>query len=207
MRACKVFAFIILFLACTHMLHAQIRTKQEKGFFNITNLVELQYLQSIDSSALTDGLAYVKSWGCSFSTINGVFLNPNLSIGLGIGLQLSKYKAFATSTTTDSALATGYFDKNHNISLFPIFADFRYYPTNHRNDIMILLDVGYAPLLKMDYNADKQNLSGGAFIKLGAGYKMEISKTISFTPTLNFNAQRYGDNTVLGGGIALGLMF
>lgn len=207
MRACRLIALSSLLLFCTHLLHAQIRTKQEKGFFNVTNLAELQYLQSIDSSALTDGLSYVKSFGCSFSTINGIFLNPNLSIGLGLGVQLSRYKAFAIATTTDSALATGYFDKSHSLTLLPVFADFRYYPSNHRNDMMLLLDVGYAPLLKINYKADKSNLNGGPFIKLGAGYKMEISEFVSFTPTLNFTAQRFADNTVVGAGIALGLMF
>ncbi|MEE6186667.1 hypothetical protein PIECOFPK_02385 [Mycovorax composti] len=192
---------------CINVASAQIRTKQEKGYFNITNLAEIQYLQSLDSSSLEDGLAYVKTFGYSVSTINGFFVNNHLSIGVGVGLQTSRYKAFAGSSTTDSAIASGYFGKNHNITLLPVFADFRYYPFNYRNDVMFLLNVGYAPLLKINYKADKPHLNGGPFIKLGAGYKFEISEFVSFAPAINFNAQRFGDNTVLGGGIALGLMF
>lgn len=196
--------FLLFFL---NQSNAQIKTKQEKGYFNITNIVEPQYLHSLDSSTLVNGVGFIKKFGVSFSTINGFFINPNLSIGLGIGFQTSQYKSFVSSNTPDSLLLSSRFKKGNNIALLPIFADFRFYPQDHRNDLFLLLDVGYAPLIKIKDNIDKETLDGGAFIKLGAGYKIEMSESVSFVPSLNLNAQRFGDNTAVGGSIALGLLF
>ncbi|HOZ85597.1 MAG TPA: hypothetical protein PK191_08915 [Niabella sp.] len=207
MKVNNLIALVLTLLVFTTISEAQIKTKQEKGYFNITNIAEPYYLQSIDSSSVTNGLAYVKSFGVAFSTINGLFLNPSLSIGLGIGYQGSRYNAFLGANTPDSLKTSSYFDKKHSLSVLPIFADFRYYPKNHRNDIVLILDVGYAPVIKIGNVIDKAFLDGGPFIKLGAGYKIEMSESVSFLPTINFNAQRFGDNTAIGGNVGIGLMF
>lgn len=189
-------------------LLAQIKTKQEKGFFNITNIAEPQYLQSVDSSNLDHGIAYIKNLGISFSTINGVFLNSGLSIGLGLGLQFTKYNVDESGMLDeDFTPPEDYYTKSHVMTLLPIFADFRYYPSNYRNNMMLLINVGYAPLLNIGEDMDREQLNGGPFVKLGAGYKLELSSSISLLPSLNLNAQRFGDNTAVGGSVGLGLMF
>lgn len=200
-------AFCVALCIIGNISYAQIRTKQEKGYFNITNFAELHYLKSLDSSTLKEGRAYTKGFGFSASTVNGVFLNSNVSVGLGVGLQFSQYKPYPSDNSSDSALKTNYFDKKYNLTLLPIFADFRFYPSNYRNDLVFLLDVGYAPLIKIKNPLDKADLNGGPLIKLGAGYKIELGDVVSFLPTVNFGAQRFGDNTVVSGNIGLGLMF
>lgn len=210
-----IYTIVLSFLFWNTAVNAQIITKQEKGYFNITTLAEPQYLQSIDSSDLNNGYrAYVKTMGISFSTINGYFPNPNLSMGLGVGVQFSRYKSFfvippTLLENTKAAVVDNMTDAQtkQSIVLFPIFADFRYYPSDYRNDLMFILDAGYAPVIKIKNKLDKPNLNGGPLIKLGAGYKIELSESISFVPTINFNAQRFGDNTILGASLGLGLMF
>ncbi|MFT4094571.1 MAG: hypothetical protein QM640_13145 [Niabella sp.] len=179
------------------MIFAQYKTRQEKGYFNITNIAEPQYLQSIDTSNLSNATTYIKRVGFSFNTINGIFLNPNFSAGLGAGMQFTQYKAY---------MAAGA-DQSRSLTLLPVFADFRYYPADHRNDAMFILDVGYAPLLKIGEADDKAYLGGGALLKLGAGYKFELGDIMSLLPSVSFNAQRLGANTVLGVSIGVGLMF
>ncbi|MCH5688497.1 hypothetical protein LWM68_32080 [Niabella sp. W65] len=98
---------ITCLLFCSQIVSAQLRAKEGKGYFNITNIAEPQYLQSVDSSELAFGNAYIKTVGFSASTINGVFLNPNLSIGLGVGIQFTRYKAHRNATTPDSTFAPG----------------------------------------------------------------------------------------------------
>lgn len=200
-------AFIACLLFFSHIASAQLRAKEGKGYFNITNIAELQYLQSVDSSELAFGDAYIKTFGFSASTINGVFLNPNLSIGLGVGVQFNRYKAHRNAATPDSTFAAGYFEDGHSITSLPVFADFRYYPNGTRNSLMLILNVGYAPLLKIKHDFDKMYLDGGALVKLGAAYRIPLSETISFLPSLNLNAQRFGENTSIGANVGLGFMF
>ncbi|MCH5597316.1 hypothetical protein [Niabella ginsengisoli] len=200
-------ALICCLLICSQSLFAQLRAKEGRGYFNITNIAEPQYLQSLDSTNLTYASGYVKKFGYSLSTINGVFLNSYLSVGLGVGLQFTSYKASQTSFTPDSTFAEGYFSDNHNMTLLPIFADFRYYPNGTRNNLMFILDVGYAPLLKIANDFDRVNLNGGALVKLGAAYRVPLNETISFLPSLNLNAQRFGENTSLGANVGIGFMF
>lgn len=200
-------SFLCCLLFCSQLLFAQLRAKEGKGYFNITNVAELQYLQSIDSSAMKFASGYIKTIGFSANTINGIFLNPNLSLGLGIGIQITGYKARPSSFTPDSSFSPGYFENKHSMSLLPIFADFRFYPGGTAKNLLFILDVGYAPLLKIKYDYDKESLDGGALVKLGAAYRIPLGSTVSFLPSLNFNAQRFGDNTALGANVALGLMF
>ena len=196
-----------LLIFMSSIASAQLRAKEGRGFFNVTNFAEPQYLQSLDSSNLDYAAGHIKTFGFSASTINGVFLNSNLSMGLGVGIQFAGYKAYQTSFTPDSTFAPGYFTDKHNMTLLPIFADFRFYPRGVSRNLMFILDVGYAPLLKIKNDFDKAGLDGGALLKLGAAYRVPLSKTISFVPSLNFNAQRFGNNTALGANAGLGLMF
>lgn len=196
----KILVFIFLNFSAT-FIQAQIKTKQERGYFNITNIAQVQYLRSIDSSVVDKGMAVVKG-GFEAHTINGYFLNPNMSLGLGIGIQLANIKrSYEPGYGTGPDVNIG-----PDMMLLPIFADFRYYPKNSLNSPMFILDVGYAPLLKGTLTA-KNDLNGGALVQLGAGYKFYLADFLSFVPSLNFRAQRFGENTVFGGSVGVGFRF
>ncbi len=190
-----------------HTASAQLRAREGKGFFNITNIAEPGYLQSIDSSALPYTSGYIKKVGFSMSTINGVFLNRNLSVGLGVGVQFTGYKAYPNLFTPDTTFPAGYLEDTHSMTLLPLFADFRYYPGGFNKSLLFILDVGYASLLGIKNDFDKSALNGGPLVKLGAAYRISLGETASFVPSLNFNAQRFGDNTALGGNLGIGFMF
>lgn len=129
-------------------VQAQIKTKQERGFFNITNVAELQYLRSIDSSVVDNGMAVVKG-GFEAHTINGFFVNPRVSLGLGAGIQLA-----TINTTYHSGYGSGPdISIGPDMTLLPVFADIRYYPKNARNTPMFILDAGYGILLKGNHTA------------------------------------------------------
>ncbi|MBO9619668.1 MAG: hypothetical protein J7539_11600 [Niabella sp.] len=189
-------------LLCTTLGFAQFKTKQEKGYFNITNPVEIQIMSSLDSVAMKNGMARIKS-GFEVNTINGYFINPSFSVGLGVGLQFSNYSFYPNPGVT-----SGYIKKSGpGIVLLPLFADFRYYPKNAISAPMFILDAGYAPVLKMANKDDQQYLNGGALFKIGAGYKFYLSDFLSFVPSLNFKAQLFGNHTAVGGVLGLGLLF
>ncbi|MBO9594399.1 MAG: hypothetical protein J7599_15955 [Niabella sp.] len=192
-----------LLLAVTVVTQGQfLKTKQEKGYFNITTPAELQVMWSIDSAMLNEGNARFKA-GFEMHTINGYFVNPQFSIGLGVGLQFSHYKYYPSAAVSDDTLQS----HGARITSLPIFADFRYYPRNSISGTMFLVDAGYAPALQTSNKDHKPFFNGGPFIKLGAAYKFYLTDLFSIVPSLNFKAQRYGDHTVAGGTLGLGLMF
>ncbi len=192
---------LVLAVAASQVLQAQVKTKQERGFFNITNPAEIQYLRSIDSSIVENGLAVVKG-GFEAHTINGYFVNPNMSVGLGAGIQIAKVER-----SYDPGFGTGpSMEIGPDMLLLPVFADFRYYPRNTRNAPMFIINVGYAPLLNGTQTA-KTDLNGGALVKVGGGYKIHLGNTVSFLPAFSCRAQRYGENTVVGAVLSLGFMF
>ncbi len=196
MRKILLLAFAILLL---NYVQAQTKTKQEKGFFNITNIAEIQYLRSIDSSVTDNGMAVVKG-GFEAHTINGYFLNPKISLGLGLGIQFANIgRSYSEGSATDV-------NNGADIKLMPIFADFRYYPRNRLNSPMFILDVGYAVFLNGTTTA-KNDLNGGPLVKFGAGYKIYLSDGMSFVPALTCRAQRFGENTVAGAALSLGFIF
>jgi len=197
----KIYCLIILNCTVFVFANAQLKTKQEKGFFNITNVAEVQYLRSIDSSSVENGMAFVKG-GFEAHTITGYFLNPNLSLGLGVGIQHSKTER-SYEPNEESAPSV---DNGRSMLLLPVFADFRYYPKNSINSPIFILNVGYAPLLKGTNTAEK-DLNGGPLVKLGGGYKIYLNNSVSFVPAIYCRAQRFGENTVVGAALSLGLMF
>lgn len=196
----SVLLLIPMLSVCTAF--AQFRTKQEKGYFNITTPIEIQIMSSIDSAALANGAARMKS-GFEVNTINGYFINPSFSIGLGIGVQFSNYKYYPYPGHEND-----YIKKNGpEIVSLPLFADFRYYPRDAVSAPLFIIDAGYAPVLNIRNKEDRQFLDGGALFKIGAGYKFYVSELFSFVPSINFKAQRYGNHTAVGGVVSLGLLF
>lgn len=195
-------ALLLLSLLNVCTVFAQFRTKQEKGYFNITNPVEIQIMSSLDSAVMKNGMARIKG-GFEVNTINGYFINPSFSVGLGIGLQFSNYNYYPNPGSGGSYVKKS----GPGIVLLPLFADFRYYPKNAISAPMFILDAGYAPVLKMANKDDQQYLNGGALFKIGAGYKFYLGDFLSFVPSLNFKAQLFGNHTAVGGVLGLGLLF
>ncbi len=202
-------AILLCLLINNCVLYAQFSIKRGKGYFNITNIAEPRYLQTVDSSSLQYAKAYIKGTYFGISTINGLFLNPSISVGIGIGLQWGHYRTYATSFTPKDAsvFPMGYFDKIHKMVSLPIFGDFRFYPGNTVKKWALLLNVGYAPIVRIEHEMDKPGLNGGALLKLGAAYRLSMGGAVSFLPSVNFNAQRFGDNTTVGANVGLGFMF
>lgn len=199
---CRVLLLLGFLIQASATQGQLLKTKQEKGYFNITTPAELQVVWSIDSAMQEDGNARFKA-GFELNTINGYFVNPQFSLGLGIGLQFSHYKYNpATGIPEQDTLTRG-----ARVTTLPIFADFRYYPRNSISGTMFIVDAGYAPSLNASHAAHRPFLNGGALLKLGVAYKFYLSDFVTFIPSLNFKAQQYGEHTVAGGVLGLGLMF
>ncbi|MFV0605465.1 MAG: hypothetical protein ACK5NK_06435 [Niabella sp.] len=197
----KTIFFVLTGVLWSASIFAQGRTKQEKGYFNITNIAQIQYLRSIDSSAVENGMAVVKG-GYEAHTINGYFINPQISLGVGVGLQMAKI-----GRSYDPGFGMGPESSiGPDMLLLPLFGDFRFYPRNNSNAPMFILNAGYAMMLKGTLTAEN-DLNGGPLILLGAGYKLHISNFISFLPSINFKAQQFGSNTAVAGSVGLGFMF
>lgn len=198
--------FIIFFAGCNIALNAQIKTKQEKGFFNITNIPEFQFIRAIDSTQVTSGNV-VLSKSFEINTINGMFLNPNFSIGLGLGVQFAGLKHVPAPGYSGAEGGLAELNIAPDLLLMPVFADFRYYFKNSLNGPMIIVDAGYALLLREGSPFSREHFNGGPLIKIGGGYKIHLGDFTSLVPSLNFKAQRFGDNTTLGATVGLGFIF
>ena len=140
-----------------------IKTKQEKGYFSI---LEMGYF--LGTSYLSDpnndrsSPLNVRS----LRTVNGIFLNPNLSLGIGIGVDGNDTKRF------------GFFNT------FLVYADARYYLKNNVDGWFLYSDLGSA--VKIDNSFEK-----GLFLNMGGGYKFNVGKVI-LVPSLGYNQQNFG---------------
>lgn len=161
-----IIIYVLIFFSST--LFAQkaitpIKTKQEKGYFSI---LEMGYFL---------GTSYLKDPNNdrssplnvrSLRTVNGIFLNPNFSLGLGVGADGNDTKRF------------GFFNT------FLVYADARYYPKNNVDGWFLYTDLGSA--VKIDNNFEK-----GLFLNVGGGYKFNVGKVI-LVPSLGYNQQNFG---------------
>ena len=139
------------------------KTKQEKGYFSI---LEMGYF--LGTSYLSDpnndrsSPLNVRS----LRTVNGIFLNPNLSLGIGIGVDGNDTNRF------------GFFNT------FLVYADARYYLKNNVDGWFLYSDLGSA--VKIDNSFEK-----GLFLNMGGGYKFNVGKVI-LVPSLGYNQQNFG---------------
>lgn len=159
----KTFILIsILFLSC--ILHAQtIKTKQEKGYFNITELGF--FYGNSDIKSLNYGTSSSVNIR-SLRTINGVFLNPKFSLGLGIGLD---------GVDIEEA---GFYNT------FNLFADARYYLQSAKGGWFFYASLGSA--LKIEDNFEK-----GMMLNLGVGRKIMIGSNFAIVPSIGYDQQDF----------------
>lgn len=159
---------ILAFSIFTLKGDAQTITKQEKGYFNLTeftvftgnNLYEFQ-VKPNSYSSVSDG-----AYAFSLRNINGYFLTNKISVGLGLGLE--------NYTHSDN-----YFENNN---LFLIFLDARYYFKNSANTFFAYGDIGSS--VKIADNIDK-----GPMYNLGIGYKFKIAEKMALTAGLGYADQ------------------
>ncbi|QIL40295.1 hypothetical protein G7074_14120 [Pedobacter sp. HDW13] len=155
--------YIFLFVLCTGKLYAQeqLRTKQEKGYFNVT---EFGIYPGSAKINLMGGKLSSSANIRSIRTTNGLFINPNLSLGIGIGLDGVDTDLFGFYNT------------------FNITADARYYLKNSRSGFFFYGIVG--PSVKID-----DNFSDGFLFNVGAGHKFTLGKSFVLVPGLGFDHQ------------------
>jgi hypothetical protein len=139
------------------------RTKQEKGYFNVTEIggffgnTKLSYLDISDTSPVN-----VRS----LRTINGFFINPKLSLGIGIGLDGVDTKHYGFHNT------------------FNISADARYYLKTAHDGIFFYGNIG--PSIKIDDNFEE-----GLMANLGIGHKVTIGSSFVIVPSIGYYHQQY----------------
>jgi len=155
--------YIFLFVLCTGKLCAQenFRTKQEKGYFNVT---EFGIYPGSAKIRLTGGKLSSSANIRSLRTTNGLFINPKLSLSIGIGLDGVDTDLFGFYNT------------------FNVTADARYYLKNARNGFFFYGIAG--PSIKID-----DNFSDGFLINVGAGHKFTLGKSFVLVPSLGFDHQ------------------
>ena len=148
-------------------INAQEITKQEKGYFNLT---EVGYFSGNQLLKLKNGLGAsvlpYDAYGLSLRTINGVFVNNHLSLGVGLGID--NYSLVKTNFNFDNT--------------FLLFADVRYYLKNVKNTFFAYTDFGSSLAVN---NYFEQGLMFGA----GAGYKFMIAKRTALNASLGYNEQ------------------
>lgn len=155
-------------LLTAHLIHAQTITKQEKGYFNLTEVGYTGGNHTYDiqvSPGKYDG-GTSGAYSLSLRNINGVFLTNKIAVGAGLGLE--------NYTDNDS-----YFTSNN---LFQLFLDVRYYFKNQNNTFFAYGDAGGG--LKIADNFRK-----GEMFNLGFGYKFKVAPKAGMIGSLGYSDQ------------------
>ncbi|WP_029274279.1 outer membrane beta-barrel protein [Pedobacter borealis] len=181
-----------LTLFTASIVKAQTITKQEKGYFNLTEIgytggnhtYEVQVTPTKYDGGTSGAYAF------SLRNINGMFLTNQISVGVGLGLE--------NYTDNDS------YSTNNN--LFQLFLDARYYFKNQNKTFFAYGDAGTG--LKIDDNFRK-----GTMFNLGIGYKFKVAPKTGMTGSLGYSDQTIkGDplitkNRYYGIAVKVGLLF
>lgn len=147
---------------------AQEVTKQEQGYFNLTEIgysfgnktFEYQASKNVFNST-TDG-----AYSLSLRNINGMFITNKISIGAGVSLE--------NYTLTESS-------HNYN-NLLLLFVDVRYYFKNENNTFFAYGDAGGATKIS-------DNFSKGTMFNLGVGYKFKVAPRTGMIGSIGYNDQ------------------
>jgi len=164
----KILIIAALIIALPGYLFAQqasgeLKTKQEKGYFNITEFGFFTGNSSIRIENRGTG-STVNIY--SLRTINGIFLDRQFSLGIGIGLDGVDIKKYGFHNT------------------FNAFADLRYYFKANEDGFFVYTDVGSA--IKIADNFEK-----GLLLNLGIGRKISLSDTFMIVPSIGYNQQDF----------------
>ena len=145
-------------------LSAQEINKQEKGYFNLT---ELEYFDGNNDFRFQTGPnSYSEVHGGAYAiglrNINGVFITNKISIGVGLALTNYTRKEIKSYNNT-----------------FQLFADVRYYFKNEDNSFFVVGNAGGSIAI-----AD--NIDKGPLYNLGIGYKLMISQRQALTGSISY---------------------
>ena len=175
MRITSTFLAIAVMFFLTNLCHAQELTKQEKGYFNITEL-GLNYVNnSLQINNASGGYnSYIfGAYALSIRTVNGVFISDKVSLGIGVGLE--------NYTLNES---------NSNDNLFQLFGDSRYYFKNRASTFF-----GYGQLGPSIAITDR--FERGVMYNLGIGYKFKVSDRTAMNGSVGFIDQYIKTNSNL----------
>jgi hypothetical protein len=155
----------IIVLFCTLHCYAQEITKQEKGYFNITELGYFMVNNAYESQVSPNSfkVIYDGAYALSLRNINGIFITNRISLGAGVGLE--NYTRKSNSQSWDNT--------------FQLFLDARYYFKNEENTFFAYGDVGSS--IKISDNIEK-----GPMFNLGAGYKIKSSNKTALVGSIGF---------------------
>jgi hypothetical protein len=165
----NIFYFLTASILISNNLYSQetkARNKQEKGFFNIT---ELGYYFGVnDKKTQIDQRTIARSikdvYTLSLRNVSGIFLTNKFSLGAGVGLD-------------------GFQVKNSDFyNTFQLFGDVRYYFKNQDNTWYVYGNLGSA--VKIDPVFSK-GLSGGG----GIGSKFMIGWKTAMTASFGYQEQ------------------
>jgi len=191
LKKALIIAFTTIF--STAVCHAQQITKQEKGYFNVTELGYQFGNNSLKIGNSSGGYGtYVNgTHALSLRTVNGIFITNKVSLGLGLGIEN--------------------YSRNNggiNSNLFQLFGDVRYY---FKNDVKTLFAYGQAgPSLKISDEFEK-----GSMYNVGIGYKFPVAERTMMNASFGLTDQyvKYDDESVLlqnryyGAAFKVGVMF
>ncbi|MET3114621.1 hypothetical protein AAKU52_002356 [Pedobacter sp. CG_S7] len=163
----KFFTILLTLIVGYTTLSAQEITKQERGYFNLTELGYFLGNNSIiQTKAGGSGKNVNGAHALSLRNINGLFVNNNLSLGIGVGLDGYTFNN----------------DRYHFDNTFLLFGDARYYLKNEMNTFFGYGDLGQSVAID-------DNIQKGLFYNLGMGYKFKVAPTAAMNGSIGYNHQ------------------
>jgi hypothetical protein len=153
---------------------AQEITKQEKGYFNITELgyFLVNNAYEYQTNPNTIKVVYDGAYALSLRNINGVFLTNKIALGIGVGLENYTHKS----------------DSYNWDNTFQVFFDTRYYFRNEEQTFFAYGDIGSSISIS-------DNIEKGSMVNLGLGYKVKLSKKTALLGSIGFINQNIDEET------------
>lgn len=161
----KKVILLITLAMCKLTILAQEITKQERGYFNVTELGYFTVNNTFESQIGSNSfkVVYDGAYGLSLRNINGLFITNKISLGLGLGLE---------NYTLSS-------DDNSWDNTFQVFLDARYYFKNGNNTFFAYGDLGSSVSIS-------DNIAKGPMFNLGVGYKLKSSEKTALVGSIGF---------------------
>lgn len=168
-----ILTLLILMISST-FISAQEITKQEKGYFNLTELGYFFSNNRVSQTAVGGGNTVVNNgaYAVSLRNINGLFIDNNLSLGVGVGLDGYTFNN----------------DRFHFDNTFLLFGDVRYYLKDEMNTFFGYVDFGKS--VSID-----DNIESGFFYNLGLGYKFKVAGRAAMNTSIGYNLQNISHAT------------
>ena len=162
MKKIILILFVIFYF---QKVQSQEITKQEKGYFNITELGYFMVNNAYEgqTSPSSFKVVYDGAYGLSLRNINGLFITNKIALGLGVGLENYTHKS----------------DRHNWDNTFQIFLDARYYFKNDENNFFAYGDLGSSVAIS-------DNIAKGPMFNLGIGYKVKSSEKTALIGSIGF---------------------